>query len=551
MGNKLKINTDDLNLRDLLGNGKKYRVPKFQRDYSWGQEQWQDLWEDIEFIHENVDEYHYMGYLVLQEKDDSVFSVIDGQQRFTTFSLIVLAAIKRLKEINDEERANLLLRTFIGTEDLTYLTIENKLTLNRNNDYYYNQAVSGQPIPKRSVNKTTRLMHDALDFFYENFCHEQFSQGEKINALIGNVARKTLFTTIFIGDELNAYKVFETLNARGVRLSSADLLKNYLFSTIDISQDMPDKFIDKLDEQWEKIGVNIFGKNYTDYLLTEWNSRHKKVRQNLLFKSIKKEITNDTLARKYLNQLSSHCYLYAALINPEEEFWKDFPEYKEIKRDLLFLKMFGISQPISLLFSSCLNFKSEFHRILKWITNLSLRYNVICREHTGEQENLYSKICVDIQDGCGIQEIKQKLLTLYPSDERFKSDFTEKTFPTKQSNKKARYLLARLEEYNSNNSAVDESKLTVEHILPEEPDNHWCEYFGENYAVFNQRLGNMALVSSQDNMAQEPFSEKKPKVSQTKYQINDINSYSDWDEDAINSRQSDLADIAVLLWKIQ
>jgi uncharacterized protein with ParB-like and HNH nuclease domain len=98
--------------------------------------------------------------------------VIDGQQRFTTFSLIVLAAIKRLKEINDEERANLLLRTFIGTEDLTYLTIENKLTLNRNNDYYYNQAVSGQPIPKRSVNKTTRLMHDALDFFYDAVAHQ-------------------------------------------------------------------------------------------------------------------------------------------------------------------------------------------------------------------------------------------------------------------------------------------------------------------------------------------------------------------------------------------
>jgi uncharacterized protein with ParB-like and HNH nuclease domain len=82
MGNKLKINTDDLNLRDLLGNGKKYLVPKFQRDYSWEQEQWQDLWEDIEFIHKRADEYHYMGYLVLQEKEDSVFSVIDGQQRF-------------------------------------------------------------------------------------------------------------------------------------------------------------------------------------------------------------------------------------------------------------------------------------------------------------------------------------------------------------------------------------------------------------------------------------------------------------------------------------
>jgi hypothetical protein len=551
MGNKLKINTDDLNLRDLLGNGKKYLVPKFQRDYSWEQEQWQDLWEDIEFIHKRADEYHYMGYLVLQEKEDSVFSVIDGQQRFTTFSLIVLAAIKRLKEIDDNERADLLLKTFIGTKDLTYLRTENKLTLNRNNAYYYEKAVSGQSIPSRGVNKTTKLMHDALQFFYKKFRHDRFSRGENINALIENIAKKTLFTTIFIGDELNAYKVFETLNARGVKLSSADLLKNYLFSTIDTNQDMPDDVIDKLDEQWKEIGTNISGKNYTDYILTEWNSRHKKVRQNLLFKSIKNEITTNTLADDYLNRLSNHCYLYAALINPEEEFWKDFPMYKEIKRDLLFLKMFGISQPISLLFASCLKFESEFHRILEWVKNLSLRYNVICREHTGEQEDLYSKICVDIQGGCGIQEIKQKLLTLYPSDERFKSDFTEKTFPTKQSNKKARYLLARLEEYNSNNSAVDESKLTVEHILPEESDNHWCEYFGKNYAVFNQRLGNMALVSSQDNMAQEPFSEKKPKISNTKYQINDIDSYSDWDEVAINSRQSDLADIAVLLWKIQ
>jgi hypothetical protein len=61
------------------------------------------------------------------------------------------------------------------------------------------------------------------------------------------------------------WKIFPKLFFwRGVRLSSADLLKNYLFSTIDISQEMPDKFIDKLDEQWEKIGVNIFGKTIND-----------------------------------------------------------------------------------------------------------------------------------------------------------------------------------------------------------------------------------------------------------------------------------------------
>jgi uncharacterized protein with ParB-like and HNH nuclease domain len=60
----------------LMGNGVKYNVPRFQRDYSWDQEQWEDLWEDIENLQE---EEHYMGYIVLQrnEGDKNNFSIID------------------------------------------------------------------------------------------------------------------------------------------------------------------------------------------------------------------------------------------------------------------------------------------------------------------------------------------------------------------------------------------------------------------------------------------------------------------------------------------
>jgi hypothetical protein len=548
MGNKQTINTKDSNLRDLLGNGKKYYVPKFQRDYSWKNEQWQDLWNDIEFICNN-DEYHYMGYLVLQEKDDdSTYIIIDGQQRFATFSLIILAAIKRLKEINDNERAELLLETFIGTKDLTYLKTENKLKLNRNNDFDYRNAVEGQPIQSRGAKKTIRLMHDALDFFYHKFC--SFSQGEDINSLIENIAKKTLFTTIFIGDELSAYKVFETLNARGVKLSSADLLKNYLFSIIDVDKNMPDNLIDELDEKWERIGANISGKNYTDYIFTEWNSRHKRVRQNQLFKSIKDKIITNDIASNYLNELGNNCYLYAALVNPEDIFWKDSGEHNNIKKDLLFLRMFGISQPISLLFASYLTFKKDFHKILKWVKVLSLRYNIICREHTGEQENLYSDICVLISNGCGIDDIKEKLLVLYPDDEKFKLNFSDKTFPTKQSNKKARYLLARLEECESVTS-INEAVLTIEHILPENPDDRWVEYFSGDWQKFNQRLGNMTLIDTHSNMSQESFDKKKQVLFNSIYKTNkNVNKYPEWDEDAINSRQIILAEIACNLWKI-
>lgn len=548
MRNKLKINTEGSNLRDLLGNGKKYVVPRFQRDYSWENEQWQDLWDDINFINDNKDEYHYMGYLVLQENDDALFTIIDGQQRFTTFSLIVLAAIKRLKEIKDKERAELLLETFIGVKDLTYLKTENKLKLNRNNDFDYRKAVEGQPIQNRGAKKTIRLMHDALEFFCKQF--SVFARGENINSLIENLAKKTFFTTILIGDELNAYKVFETLNARGVRLSSADLLKNYLFSIIDVGKDMPDNLIDELDEKWVKIGENIAGKNYTDYIFTQWNSRHKRVRQQQLFRAIKSEIKTNEIADNYLNELSNNCYLYAALVDPDDEFWKDASSYKRIKEDLLCLRMFGISQPISLLFASYLRFKDDFHKILRWVKILSLRYNIICREHTGEQENLYSDICVSILNGCNTLYVKEKLLTLYPDDEKFKLNFSKKTFLTKQSNKKARYLLARLEDFKCHTS-IDEVRLTVEHILPENPEHEWIKYFGDDWQKFNQRLGNMALIGNTQNMSQEPFDDKKAVLKNTTFKINHtVSDYSEWSGETIDSRQKILSEIACELWKI-
>ncbi len=71
-------------LSELLGNAAKYTVPHFQRDYSWEQEQWEDLWTDIESLEQEG--FHYMGYIVLRRKGPNDFEVIDGQQRLVTLS---------------------------------------------------------------------------------------------------------------------------------------------------------------------------------------------------------------------------------------------------------------------------------------------------------------------------------------------------------------------------------------------------------------------------------------------------------------------------------
>ena len=89
-------NTSTNNFSTIIGNNKRFMVPKFQRDYSWDSEQWDDLWQDVETMISDEDD-HYMGYLVLQTEDDKNYLIIDGQQRFTTVTILILAAIKCIK----------------------------------------------------------------------------------------------------------------------------------------------------------------------------------------------------------------------------------------------------------------------------------------------------------------------------------------------------------------------------------------------------------------------------------------------------------------------
>lgn len=96
--------TENNTYRKLIGNGLTYSIPRFQRDYSWTDVEWEDLWTDIlGTIQEGGEPAHYMGYLVLQSQDEKSFDVIDGQQRLTTLTLIVLAALKNLNRLIEEK----------------------------------------------------------------------------------------------------------------------------------------------------------------------------------------------------------------------------------------------------------------------------------------------------------------------------------------------------------------------------------------------------------------------------------------------------------------
>ena len=231
-------NTNTSNFSAVMGNNRSFSVPKFQRDYSWETEQWDDLWQDIVTMIEEHDE-HYMGYLVLQTKDDKHFYIIDCQQRFTTIILLILAAIKNIKRLiengidsdSNERRVKNLLNLYIGKEDPVTLEYDNVLELNRNNNpYFKDYIVKMGELRVRNLKATEKLMKRCFEF-YDQKLKGRFSTGQDYASFIQNVVDNLYFTQIVVNDEMNAFRVFETLNARGVQLSSSDLLKNYLFSS--------------------------------------------------------------------------------------------------------------------------------------------------------------------------------------------------------------------------------------------------------------------------------------------------------------------------------
>ncbi len=489
----MNFNTTNSTFRQLLGNGLTYRVPPFQRDYSWADDEWDDLWQDITGLSaEDGESSHYMGYLVLQSSDSRQFSIIDGQQRLTTISVIILAALSHLKDLvltgidaaNNSRRKEQLQNSYIGYIDPVSLIPRSKL-------------------------------------------------------------------------ELNAFKVFETLNARGVRLSATELLKNYLFSVISTDQTHETE-LKAIEDRWERITGLLGSESFPEFLRVFWNSRNKLVRKTELFKTIRKRISARDQAFELLRDLDQAAAVYAALRDPQDATWN-----RDEKQALDQLLLFNVRQPLAMLMACQRRYfdqdRAAFTKILKAIAVVSFRYNVICNLQTHDQERLYSEIAWKLSSAAiaSPAEVIASLSEVYPEDNQFKAAFAEKEFRTTNSrNKKVvRYILFEIERQRSGQDFDFESATyNLEHILPEHPSECWDFVDESKQERLIYRIGNMTPLETSRNrdVGNGGYAAKRDVYRHSAFRITRAiaEHYETWDEQKIESRQSQLATVAAGIWKI-
>lgn len=566
----MNFNTTNSTFRQLLGNGLSYHVPPFQRDYSWTEDEWDDLWQDIQGLFEADGEpAHYMGYLVLQSANSKRFDIIDGQQRLTTISVMILACLGHLQDLisnkldadNNVKRKEQLQNSYIGYLDPVSLVPRSKLELNRhNNRFYQTYLVPLEKIPQRGLNASEHQLRKAFNWFKDKVkarAGATITSGKELAAFIDNLVDRLFFTVITVTDELNAFKVFETLNARGVRLSATDLLKNYLFSVIS-SQDTHETELKALEERWERIVGLLGSESFPEFLRIFWNSRNRLVRKSDLFKTIRKRIVDRDTAFELLRDLDNSAAVYAALRDPQDPSWDNVE-----KIALEQLIMFNVRQPLAMLLACHGKFyeteRANLTRIIKAVAVVSFRYNVICNLQTHEQERLYNEIAWKVSTGAYARpfDVISALRDVYPDDIQFKAAFSEKELRTTNSrNKKVvRYILFEIERQRSGQDFDFESATySLEHILPEHPSEAWAYIEESKQDRLIYRIANMTPLETIRNrdLGNGDYPSKRQIFEQSVFQITKAvaEHYETWDEQKIESRQKLLANVAAGIWKI-
>lgn len=563
--------TENNTFRKLFGNGLTYNIPRFQRDYSWTDVEWDELWLDIlEATKTGGEPAHYMGYLVLQTQNDKTFDVIDGQQRLTTLSIIVLAILRNLKRLieagQDSEQNQLRLdqirSSYIGYLDPVTLVASSKLTLNRNNnDYYQTYLVPLLALPQRGFKASEHAMRKASDWFEKRVLefantatNAETSTGVALAKLLESICDKLFFTVITVSDELNAYKVFETLNSRGVRLSATDLLKNYLFSVLH-RDSVHENEMSAMDDRWERLVSRLGETDLPDFLRIHWMSRNGLVRQSELFKTIHLRINKRAEVFSLLNALDSDVDPYLGLTSPENSDWSP-----ELKDSASLLRMFGVRQPYALLIAARRVLSSgDFTSLLKIIVNISFRYNVIGTMQAGEQERVYSDAAARLSAGtiADLASLVEALRPVYSSDAAFKAAFASKELKTTQSrnNRIVRYILCNLErQAGGGDHDRDSATFTVEHILPQNADGGWDQFSEIETDANIYRLGNMTLLETSLNrdIGNAAFETKLVAFADSMFETTKKIAVDndDWTPQRVNARQNAMAKIAISIWRV-
>lgn len=538
-----------------------YIIPKFQREYTWNQNQWRDLYDDII---ENKSGYFMGSIICIKDTNNAYLEVIDGQQRLTTLCLLLAAIYHKLNELEDkfESAKDWAYQLFPIERLLKRDNAPHKIALcpqEQNNNLSDFMVVMGETIlsdgktiepPKKEKNWGNRKIAKCYKYFLQrieqdlqetNYAIEHFLE-------IKNKVLASVLVKIEVTNHADAYTLFESLNNRGVPLTAIDLMKNLILAKADEKQLNVEKYF----QQWQKLLSFLtddysiqerFFRHYYNAFKNRLNEPYRTktankkdplgsiaTRSNLL--GIYESLINDNLPN-FLKDVLGAGELYSQFIlNSEEQtpFKQDLANLSHIQGTpsyLLLLYLFKQQKELKLRDQTLL-------KIIQLLTRFFVRRNATDWPGTRDLTRLFMDIISKIEkqqlSGNPIyQLIREDLVRVSASDELFKEKLSGNIYEDNVG--VARYVLCDLAqramttETWTNLWAQNEYKSkkvfkwTIEHIFPEGKNipDCWVDMIAEgDRSLANQylethvhKLGNLTLTGYNPDLSNLSFEDKR------------------------------------------
>jgi len=565
----LKIESKDTDIESLL-DGSYFHIPRFQRPYSWDDENINDFWNDLIV---NKGEDYFIGSMVVYKKSKQQYGVVDGQQRLTTITILLCVLRDEFAKLGNEDLAKGL-HQLIERKDRNNV---NEYVLKTETSFpYFQEHIQkfSDPEVETTIHAEENNLKNAHTVFKglvmsaltaidsDTTIPADKKIETKINKLIEvrNAVLNLNVIFVTLDNEDDAYVIFETLNTRGKDLALTDLVKNH-FSKHLKAQGAVDHTKIKWKQMLETIHHSSADISSDDFIYHFWASRYESVPLKKLFPKVRKEITK-TNAKDYLDALLSDAKIYRSI--HETSYVWDKNEV-EASRSLASLQLFKLSQPTPAVLSLVRAYRNNVIKFAKLRDTLNAieKFHFVFTAVTSSRSSggisaMYSSFARKLYEAKNPQNASDEIHALIaklrdkrPSFDEFKVAFKEIYYTNSNSKQKnlVRYILRKFSEHYLYKYPVDFDDLTIEHIHPQSKSN---EAGWDENAV--GRLGNLIFLDQKINgqLDTKTFKEKLSLLETQGYSVPSfLKGKTSWDVSDVESHTEEMAQVAYNnIWKI-
>lgn len=539
-----------------------FRVPLFQRKYEWKKKNWEDLWDDIQSLYDGqMKNDHFMGSVVVWPSESTAdkgvkFTLIDGQQRLVTISILLALLRDKAKEIGNDklwkeiEEEYLINRFLEGIDRYKVLPTH----LDRN-DFFH--IIDGRAI------KANSLLGEAF-FFFKRKLENGDEDGEQfdISRLWDVLSSKLVCVCITLSEDDNPYLIFETLNAKGLPLTQADLIRNLIFMKIPLEQ-QEDTYINLWKLMEENLGESLTN-FFWHYLMKDGDLIPMRDIYRYAKGIIEKRLIKGESIISVLKEITMYANYYNKLLRPDLE-----PD-KELGKKLKRLNEWWVGTAFPFLLNLYKDYdtgilsSSDFCQIVEIIESFVVRREVcgvpsrpLNRIFAGLYRSILQKLKEDRSAKNFIQLLVETLKSYnWPTDEEFKESF--KKYKAYEADvQRCKLLLEQFERSYGHPEPVDFNNLEIEHVMPQTLTDWWKNHLGKDWQSIHEKylhtIGNLTLVGAPKNpgLSNLSFQEKKEWFAKSHAELSRhiASTWNNWTQKEIIERAEYLGQKAIEIWK--